>query len=152
MKLQQGRHEHFIESLKTLRLAHKIEFYGVTGCMNCAYIYPLLSIANRAEMVQEVAVKTFTTKEQYREAMEQLYATHMRPTNNYPIPTLVLQQNVDSGSLLVAPEVVEEVATELAHQLGAMGDMALMEYMDGELELRTFFLNLLLRLVSQTFL
>jgi hypothetical protein len=141
--LQQGKPE-----FKLTKLGNKLTFYGLYGCINCAFLLPLLSYADRTNMFDEVKEIDYDTKEAYKEKIGVILEKFGKSSKNTPSPIILIQKEKDKAEYLVEPDTVSECAVELMDSLNRLGDTAVLQYMDGELDHKMLFKNLLLKLVT----
>ena len=134
--------------IKEWKLGYKLIFYELAGCISCAFLLPLLSHADRTHMFDEVEEKGFDTKEQYKENIINILEKYGRLNKNIPSPVILVQKQKDNVLLLVEPDTVSECAQELMDALNRLGDSAVLQYMDGELDHKILFNNLLLKLTT----
>jgi len=130
------------------KLGYKLTFYGLYGCISCAFLLPLLSHADRTHMFEEVEEIDYDTKEKYKEKVGSILEKYGKLTKNLPSPVILLQKEKDNIELLIEPDTVAECAVELTDTLNRLGDIAVMQYMDGELDHNILFNNLLLKLTT----
>ena len=134
---------------KQWKLGFKLFFYGLYGCINCAFLLPLLSHADRTHMFDEVEEIDYDTKEKYKEKISVILEKYGRLTKNIPSPVMLFQREKDNVIVLIEPDTVSECAVELTDTLTKLGDTAMLEYMDGELDHKILFNNLLLKLTTK---
>ena len=133
---------------KHWKLGHKLIFYGLYGCINCAFLLPLLSHADRTNMFDEVEEVDYDTKAIYKEKISVILDKYGRLNKNIPSPIILVQKEKDKTIFLVEPDTVSECAVELMDALNRLGDTAVLQYMDGELDHKILFNNLLLKLTT----
>lgn len=134
--------------LKEWKLGHKLIFYGLYGCISCAFLLPLLSHADRTHMFNEVEEIDYDTKDKYKENISGILTTYGRLNKNIPSPVILVQKEKEGVLFLVEPDTVSECAQELMDALNRLGDGAVLQYMDGELDHKILFNNLLLKLTT----
>ena len=137
-----------IQSLRNIKIGHKLTFYSMDGCINCAFLLPLLSLADRENLFVSVEAIHFQTKAEYKESVSVILKQFNTLTKNIPSPVILIQKKADGPNYLVKPESIYECAVELTDSLNRLGDTAVIEYMDGELDLRLLFVNLLIKMAS----
>ena len=133
---------------KTWKLGYKLIFYGLYGCINCAFLLPLLSHADRTNMFDKVEEIDYDTKEIYKENINGILDNYNKLNKNIPSPLILFQKKEEGVVFLVEPDTVSECAVELMDALNSLGDSAMLQYMDGELDHKTLFNNLLLKLTT----
>lgn len=122
------------------------------GCINCAFLLPLLSLADRENLFASVEAIHFQSKNEYKETVSAIMKEFNSLTKNIPSPFILIQKKPDGPEYLVKPETIYECAVELTDSLNRMGDSAVIQYMDGELDLRFLFVNLLIKMASNLIL
>ena len=127
-------------------------FYGMDGCINCAFLFPLLSLADRENLFEKVDAIHFKTKDEYKSEIIKILKEYDSLTNNIPSPLILIQKVEGGDKYLVKPETIYESAVELTDSLNHMGDSAVIQYMDGELDLSVLFVNLLIKMSSNLLL
>ena len=130
------------------KLGHKLIFYGLYGCINCAFLLPLLSHADRTNMFDKVEEVDYDTKEIYKEKISSILNNYNKLNKTIPSPLILFQKKEEGVIFLVEPDTVSECAVELMDTLNKLGDSAMLEYMDGELDHKMLFNNLLLKLTT----
>lgn len=135
-------------SPKQWKLGHRLIFYGLYGCINCAFLLPLLSHADRTNMFDKVEEIDYDTKEKYKEKIGGILDKYGLLQKNPPSPIILFQREKDKVTFLVKPDTVSECAVELMDALNQLGDTAVLQYMDGELDHKILFNNLLLKLTT----
>lgn len=136
------------ELKKPSKLGYKLIFYGLYGCISCAFLLPLLSFADRTHLFDEVEEIDYDTKEKYKENIGAILERYGRNSKTLPSPIMLVQKEKDGVQLLIEPDTVSECAVELMDSLNRLGDIAMMQYMDGELDHKSMFHNLILKLVT----
>ena len=139
-------------TIKNLKLGYKLQFFGLYGCINCAFLLPLLSLADRVNMFDLVEEIHFDSKEEYKLKVGEIIAKYVDNVKNLPTPVILIQKEDQKDLFLANPETVTECAIELMDNLNRMGDSAIIDYMDGELDLKILFTNLLLKLSTNLIL
>lgn len=133
---------------RPLKLGYKLTFYGLYGCISCAFLLPLLSHADRIHMFDEVEEIDYPTKEEYKDKVGSILEKYQRMSKNIPSPVILIQKEKDKVEFLVEPDTVSECAVELMDSINRLGDVAMMQYMDGQLDHKILFNNLLLKLTT----
>ncbi len=134
--------------IKEWKLGYKLTFYGLYGCISCAFLLPLLSHADRTHMFDEIKEIDYDTKESYKENISGILDNYGRLNKNIPSPVILFQKEKNGVLLLVEPDTVSECAQELMDALNRLGDGAVIQYMDGELDHKILFNNLLLKMTT----
>lgn len=134
--------------IKEWKLGNKLIFYEMPGCISCAFLLPLLSHADRMHMFDEIEVLDFDTKLAFKEEIKGILESYGKSTKNIPSPVILMQKQKDAVKLLVEPDTVAECAQELMDALNRLGDGAVLQYMDGELDHKILFNNLVLKLAT----
>lgn len=142
----------FVQSMKRIKVAHKLIMYGMDGCINCAFLLPLLSLADRENLFEEVEVFHYKSKEEYKKEAIKVLESFNLNTKNIPTPLILIEKKDKEIKYLVKPEIVFECGIELMDSLNAMGDEAVIQYMDGEFDLTILFVNLLIKMSSNIIL
>ena len=133
---------------RPMKLGYKLTFYGLNGCISCAFMLPLLSHADRIHLFEEVIEIDYPTKEEYKNKIGAILEKYDRLSKIIPSPVILIQKDKDKVEFLVEPDTVSECAVELMDSLKRLGDMAVVQYMDGELDHKIIFNNLLLKLTT----
>ncbi len=97
------------------------------------------------DLIEEI---DYDTKEKYKEKISVLLDQYGRLYKNTPSPIILFQKDKDNVIFLVDPDTVSECAVELMDALNRLGDSAVLQYMDGELDHKILFNNLLLKLTT----
>jgi len=137
-----------IQALKKIRIGYKMIFYSMDGCINCAFLLPLLSLADRENLFEEVEAIHFKSKDEYKTEATKILKKFNILSKNIPTPIILIQKKIDGKQFLVKPETIYESAVELTDALNTMGDSAVIQYMDGDLDLSILFVNLLIKMSS----
>lgn len=136
-------------------LAYKLTFYGSHGCPSCALTLPLLSLAQKRNLIQEIEVE-FLDKEQYNETLSSLLLEFPRwlqfwnkEKYGIPKPMIFLQVKPHLPITLVRPEITLSIVDKIQEFLQSNGgDLAVLAWLDDEFEFKSFFINLLIEMVS----
>lgn len=136
------------KQVKQWKLGFKLTFYGLYGCINCAFLLPLLSHADRTNMFDNVEEIDYPTKDKYKEKISSILERYGKLNKTIPSPVILFQREKDKVEALVEPDTVSECAVELTDTLTRLGDTAMLQYMDGELDHKILFNNLLLKLTT----
>lgn len=142
-----------MSKIHVIKIAYRLKFFGSHGCPSCALTLPLLSLAQNKKLIENIDVE-FLDKEEYKTRMDALLANYSLPFWNrkrfgIPKPLIFIQVKQDFPLTLVRPEVTLTVVDKIQEYLQQNGgDLAVLAWLDNEIEIKTFFINLLIELSS----
>ncbi|MHA2296847.1 MAG: hypothetical protein ACXAEU_00180 [Candidatus Hodarchaeales archaeon] len=130
-----------------IKIAKEIVYYALHNCIACVYLFPVISYARSNMLVENVDISMSRNKEEYKTVAKPVIDRYFP---NYPVfSPLIIMKNPGFGvSGMVRPEIVQECADLIIQHLNVLGDDAVIDFMDGDLELKVFFQSLLLKMVS----
>ncbi len=129
-----------------MKVAYRLLFIGMDSCITCALLYPLITMANKNDLVSVVEPKIFSSKDGYREFVAKIIKKFTREyDSSIPVPVLLIQLKPNSQLKLVSPPIVTEIAMSISDTLDSFEKM---EFIDGEIPLSVFFINQLHKMSS----
>ena len=141
-------------------LAHKIKFFGWTGCSTCAFSLPLLSLGHKENLIEVIEPLIWSKKEIYqdivqKEVLDRYWKNSWRQywkESGIPTPTILVMLTKKSSSWrLVRPDITLSLANEISrYLLDNGGDVAVMNFLDNEFQMDMFFRELLMEMVANT--
>lgn len=146
---------HQLKKLEGTKLAHRLRFFGMHGCSTCMFALPLLSLGQKANMIEEIDTEIYD-KSNYQETVYTILEKNWKNqwqsywhANGVPVPIILVQLKPNSQWYLVKPDVTLSVVDDLNEYLQANGgDAAIIAFLDSEIDFRMYFFNLIVRLVS----
>jgi len=129
-----------------IKIAHEMIYYALKNCISCAYMLPVINHARQKQLVDSVDIVISKNKEEYKKTARPIIDNYFP---GYPIfsPMIVLKSNSGLEGM-VKPEIVQECADSIMQHMNVLGDDARIDFLDGDLELKLFFQNLLLKMAS----
>ncbi|MHA1992557.1 MAG: hypothetical protein ACW981_13880 [Candidatus Hodarchaeales archaeon] len=132
--------------IKNIKIAYRLVFFGMDSCITCALLYPLITMANKNELIAVVEPKIFSSKSDYRNYIQKLLTKYTDEfDSNIPVPLLLLQLKPNDSLKLVSPPVITEIAMAISDTLDSFEKMS---FIDGETPLSIFFINQLHKMSS----
>ena len=127
------------------KIAKKIIFLGLAGCLQCEYLVPLFDFAHQNELA-EVVSQIIHTKEGYEQAvMEEKKRLGLNNNSELPVPFVYVEVG-DSGKL-AKQEVLEEIVLSIRED---MNDDQQFEYFDHEFNNPRLLINYLTKIITET--
>jgi hypothetical protein len=132
--------------IKKIKIAYRLVFFGMDSCVTCALLYPLITMANKNELIAIVEPKIFSSKSDYRNYVQKLLTKYTDEfDSNIPVPVLLLQLKPNDSLKLISPPVITEIAMAISDTLDSFEKMS---FIDGETPLSIFFINQLHKMSS----
>ncbi len=116
------------------------------SCITCALLYPLITMANKNELVSVVEPKIFSSKDGYRKFVTKILKKFTPEFDSaIPVPVILMQLKPNSQLKLVSPPIITEIAMSISDTLDSFEKMS---FIDGEIPLSVFFINQLHKMSS----
>ncbi len=129
-----------------MKIAYRLLFLGMDSCITCALLYPLITMANKNDLVSVVEPKIFDSKDGYRKFVANILQKFTREFDSaIPVPVILMQLKPNSQLKLVSPPIVTEIAMSISDTLDSFEKMS---FVDGEISLSVFFINQLHKMSS----
>jgi len=122
-------------------IANELIYYALPNCFSCVYLLPIINFANSHNLVGKINYIQMKNKQEYIE-MARPIIDRFFPGHEVFSPLIIIH-NFKGMSGMVKPDSIQELTASVLEQLNVLGDDARIDYLDGELEMKLFFRNML---------
>jgi hypothetical protein len=136
-----------IQLPKGTKIAQKMIFVGLAGCLQCQYLFPLMEFAKKNELAHEIIAETKNSKEEYENRIYELMKKLNITADFVPLPIPFLYVEIGEMSRVTQQEILEETVIGIREELN---DASEFEYLDNEFANPHQILNYLTKIVTDT--
>ena len=129
-----------------IRIAQKVIYYSLTNCISCVYLLPVINYAKSRKLVDSVDMIMAKNKNEYQDLARKVIDRYLPDCDVFS--PIIIMENPNGLSGMVRPDIVQECANNIIQHLNVLGDDAAIDFLDGDLELKLFFQNLLMKMAS----
>ena len=136
----------FDSPMTTNKLAKNIIYLGLSGCLTCNFIGPVIKKSNEMNLFGNLDYKNFQTKSDYHNtALNLLKKFEIEIMNPIPIPLIFI--TIGSITSIASQTIMEEVAVKIQDDLS---DTDLFAFFDEEINDNNLILSLISKIISDT--
>lgn len=129
-----------------IKIAQQIIYYSLTNCISCVYLLPVINYAKSRKLVDTVDIIMARNKAEYQKLVRTIIDRYLPDCDVFS--PVIIMENPRGISGMVRPDIVQECANNIIQHLNILGDDASIDFLDGDLELKLFFQNLLMKMAS----
>ena len=136
-----------IQLPKGTKIAEKMVFIGLAGCLQCQYLFPLMEFAKKNQLANEIVAETKDSKEDYETRVFALMKQLNITPDFVPLPVPFLYIEIGEMSRITQQEVIEETVIGIREELDEADEF---DYLDNEFADPHQILNYLTKIVTDT--
>ena len=129
-----------------IKIAHQVIYYSLTNCISCVYLLPVINYAKSRKFVDTVDIIMAKNKLEYHNSVRKIIDLYLPDCDVFS--PIIIMKNPRGLSGMVRPDIVQECANNIIQHLNILGDDAAIDFLDGDLELKLFFQNLLMKMAA----
>ncbi|MFW9928883.1 MAG: hypothetical protein ACFFD1_05805 [Candidatus Thorarchaeota archaeon] len=128
------------------KIAEKMVFIGLSGCIQCIYLVPLMEFAKKNNLAKEIIVEIMKSKNDYEQRVSELgKILGIEIDTSIPVPFLYIE--IGDMSKVTQQEIIEEAVTGIRQELNETDQF---DYLDNEFTNPKQLLNYLTKIVTDT--
>jgi hypothetical protein len=125
----------------------KAIFLSLAGCLQCNYIFPLLKLANKLNLVEVVEFQSFDDKELYHKSAVSILDKWNIDYSSEPIPVPLILISTNNIDRIVNQTLIDECTFAIKD---SFDDMELLEFLDLEINDHKLVVNLFSKIIAET--
>ncbi|MHA1166621.1 MAG: hypothetical protein ACTSP4_01215 [Candidatus Hodarchaeales archaeon] len=129
-----------------IKIAQQVIYYSLTNCISCVYLLPVINYAKSRNLVDTVDIIMARNKVEYKNSVREIIDLYLPECDVFS--PVIIMKNPEGLSGIVRPDIVQECANNIIQHLNILGDDATIDFLDGDLELKLFFQNLLMKMAA----
>lgn len=122
-------------------IASEMIYYALPNCFSCVYLLPVINFANSNNLIGNINYIQMKNKVKYIEIARPIIDRYFPGFEVFS--PLIIMNNPKGLSGMVKPDSIQELTASILEQLNVLGDDARIDYLDGDLEMKLFFRNML---------
>ncbi|MHA2298707.1 MAG: hypothetical protein ACXAEU_07475 [Candidatus Hodarchaeales archaeon] len=134
------------EEIRGIKIARELTYHALKNCISCAYLLPVINYARQRKLVDKVEMHIAKNKEEYKKSSRPIIDRYFPGRETFS--PLIILKNANGIAGMVRPEIVQECSDNIMNHLNVLGDDARIDFLDGDLELKLFFQNLLFKMAD----
>ena len=128
-------------------LTRKLVFLGLSGCLTCNYLFPLVNFVKQNRLASEVVVDVRETKKEYEHRLQELLIELKIEPDYIPFPIPFILIEVGEMLRVIRQDLLDEVAFSIRDELDESTEF---DFLDSDFEDDSIPLSYLTRLISET--